>query len=143
MSHHRLRLHQADRQDRRGLMAALDATQCLAWFAPDSRVLEANPNLQALLGWPHQVLCDMSYQMLMGEKGRHDAYYATHWQRILDAEVRSEERELVAADGNTLWCAMTYAPIRKPDGTPQRVLAIVLDLSPWNRNPKEGLARIY
>lgn len=143
MRHSRLILTNPDRIERRGVMAALDTNQCLVWFDPTGRIAEANARMQALVDLPQTRLERMTYQDLMGETGRHDSYFKTHWTRIATGAITSEEREIPLRDRPSLWVSITYAAILDAEGKTRRVLAIVIDLSPWNRSPMEGLSRVY
>lgn len=139
----RLTLQQADRRERRGIMAALDAAHCLLWFDPAGQVIDANPNVQALLGIGLGDLLGCSYADIAAGNGGSAAYFRTHWSRIVQGSLRAEERDVVAADGGRLWCSLTHAPIRTEEGDAKIVFTLLIDLSPWNRQPKEGLRRIY
>lgn len=135
------RANDADRADRRGLMAALDEAQCLLWFDPDGRILESNANTQDLLGLSEDYLSEMTFQDLAGEPDQHHEYFAKHWGRIASGALRAEERELVGNDCR-VWASITYAAVKRGDGQTRRVFALIIDLSPWSAKPKGVFARL-
>ena len=136
----RLVLRHSDRVERRGVMAALDAAQCLIWFDAQGRLVDANENTQSMLAMPLQDLGMMDYGSLVGDPEAHAHHTRKRWGRIRDGLLRSEERGLFAADGSEIWCSLTYAAIRSEQGGTRRVLAIAIDMTPWSwRN--EGPAR--
>lgn len=134
-----LRLTASDRLDRRGVMAALDASQCLVWFDAFGRVVDANLNIQALLGYSGDEMGRLLYPDLVGGQG-HAAYMDRHWSRIRDGALKSEERALLTRNGAEIWSSLTYAAIRTEDGRTRRILCIAIDLAPWSWRD-EGPAR--
>lgn len=139
----RLTLQQADRRERRGIMAALDTAHCLLWFGPTGLILDSNPNAQSLLGVELSDLTGAQYRDLVAVQGGSHAYYDDHWRRIASGELKAEERDLLTREGKRLWCSLTHAPILTAERQVKLVFTLMIDLSPWNRQPKEGLRRIY
>ncbi|MEM1267866.1 MAG: PAS domain-containing protein [Pseudomonadota bacterium] len=128
-----LLLTQTDRRERRGVMAALDHSQCLIWFNAQGRILDANPLAQDLLG---RHLIDETHALLVGEYHGSWPSYSAYWARIRDGLLRNEERSLHRGTGEEVWTTISYAVIASPTGGTRRVLAIVIDLSPWAWKPK-------
>ena len=139
----RLTLQQTDRRERRGIMSALDKSHCLLWFDPHGRVIDANPNIQSLLGADQELLGNWTYADVTAGSSGSTAYYREHWARIVSGDLRSEERDVITANGDRLWCSLTHAAIRSPEGEVKLVFTLLIDLSPWNKSPKEGLRRVY
>ncbi len=106
-------------------------------------MLDANANLQSLLGMRLDDLTTMHYPDLTGGQAGSESYYRIHWSRIVAGEIKSEERDILHGDGERLWCSMTHAPIRAADGEVKLVFTLLIDLSPWNKKPGEGLRRVY
>lgn len=139
----RLTLQSSDRRERRGIMAALDASHCLIWFGPTGLILDANANTQSLLATELGRLTGAQYRDLVAMQGGSLAYYDEHWRRIASGDLKAEERDVLTADGRRLWCSLTHAPILTAERSVKLVFTLLIDLSPWNKQPKEGLRRIY
>ncbi|QHQ35963.1 PAS domain-containing protein [Algicella marina] len=130
-------LQSVDRRERRGVMAALDHAQCLVWFDALGRVVDGNPNAQDLLSYDLDNLKSCTHAALTGETDVDSPRYLTHWARIRDGELRNEERSVLTRNGTEVWSSISYAAIRNDAGKTRRVLAIIIDLSPWSWRPKD------
>ncbi|MEM7615063.1 MAG: PAS domain-containing protein [Pseudomonadota bacterium] len=134
------RSHAADREDRRGLMQSLEASQCLIWFDPEGRVLEANENSRALLGIRDQDLADLTFEDLIGPEAGSPRYKRDLWAKIAAGGLQAEERELIART-HKIWSSVTYAALKTPTGETRRVFAMIIDLTPWSAQPKGIFAK--
>lgn len=128
-------LQKVDRRERRGLMAALDRSQCLIWFDPTGQIVDCNPRVQNLLSFDLKTMRTNTHATLMGEPDPTHPQYATHWERICTGAILNEERSLIAQDGSEIWCSISYAAVKNDAGATRRILAIVIDLSPWSWRP--------
>ncbi len=118
-------------------MAARDLSQCLLWFNPEGLVVDANPNAQALFQRDLRAMQALNHATLVGEDHPESRHYQAHWGRIRDGLIRNEERSFRDAQGNEIWTSVSYAAIRNGSGRTRRILAIVIDLSPWSWRPKD------
>lgn len=130
-------LQNVDRRERRGVMSALDASQCLVWYDANGRIVDGNPNLQSLLGYDLEGLKRCTHAILTREDNPDNPKYLTHWSRIRDGELRNEERSYYTKNGSEVWSSVSYAAIKNDAGQTRRVLAIIIDLSPWSWRPNE------
>lgn len=132
-------LQDVDRRERRGVMAALDQSQCLVWLDAHGRIVDANVNVQALLDRDLPAMKTQNHATLIGITDPDSPQYAIHWARIRDGALKNEERSVYTTDGNEVWSSISYAPIKNDAGKTRRVLAIIIDLSPWSWRPKDIL----
>lgn len=130
-------LQNVDRRERRGVMAALDATQCLVWFDPYGRILDANPNVQKLVDRDLDGMKAMTHAQMIGEQDAAAPHYQKMWERIRDGQQHNDERSVFDKSGTEIWCSISYAPIMNEKNQTRRVLAIIIDLSPWSWRPKD------
>ncbi len=119
-------------------MAALDASQCLIWFDATGRVVDANTNTQALLSYDLVTMRHLTHADLIKEPDAEHPSYQTHWALIRSGAIRNEERSFYTEDGTEIWSSVSYAAVRNDAGETRRVLAIIIDLSPWSWKPKDG-----
>lgn len=130
-------LQKVDRRERRGVMAALDLSQCLLWFDENGLIVDGNANVQALLATDFGTLRTMTHADLMREPDPTQRRYRTQWARIRDGLLRNEEASVFSRNGTEIWSSVSYAAIRNDAGRTRRVLAIIIDLSPWSWRPRE------
>ena len=129
--------HPSDRRERRGVMAALDASHPLVWFDGSGRVQEFNDRMRRMLDCGEAEPGDWTYASLFGIADAQGPYVQTQWQRIASGDLISEERGLMRRNGTEIWSSISYAAILNADGSARRVLAIVIDLAPWSWRPKQ------
>ncbi|MEF7617049.1 GGDEF and EAL domain-containing protein [Aquincola sp. MAHUQ-54] len=112
------------------LLRALDRAVAIAEFAPDGRLLHANTNYLAILGYedlaavrgrPHSLFCPPEYAA--------SADYQALWARLLKGEAFSGCAERRRADGRPTWLEATYAPVCDGDGRVARIVKIATDVS--------------
>ncbi len=141
----RLTLQKPDRAEYRGLMAALDAAQCLIWFDPTGKVEAANANAQGMLDMPLEDLRTLTMSDLAGDghKPGQAAYYQRHWDRILTGRLRCEERGLIDRHDREIWCSLTYAPLRDTEDKVRLVCALIINMSRWSWRPPEAVGRVF
>ena len=132
-------LQNVDRRERRGVMAALDASQCLIWFDSEGRIVDANPNVQHLLDRDLGSLTRLTHADVIGEADIAAPHYQKMWGRIRDGLQKNDERSVFNRSGSEIWCSISYAPIMNDKNQTRRVLAIVIDLSPWAWRPKDNI----
>ncbi len=137
----RLRQIRSDKAERRGLMAALDASQALVWFDAAGRVVDANDNALAMFGYSIEDFLQLTYADMIHAASRQDAAYQKLWERIQTGQLRNEERSYYTARGSEVWTSANFAAITNEFGLTRRVLAILIDLSPWSWKPKD-VARV-
>ena len=125
----------ADRLDRRGVMAALEASHPLLWFNARGQVIDANLRTRNLLLYALGAQDKTTYADLTGLAV--DAEFTDkHWERIAAGQIQCEERALYRSDGTEVWCALNHAAVLNADGSTRRVLTILIDMQPWSWRPK-------
>ena len=134
----RVRQMRSDKMERRGLMAALDASQALIWFDAAGRIVDANDNALAMFGYSIDDFLQRSYSDLIHAPTRQDHAYQRLWERIQTGQLRNEERSYYTASGSEVWTSANFAAITNEFGLTRRVLAILIDLSPWSWKPKDA-----
>ncbi len=95
----------------------------------EGRLRDANPRLREMLGYRGQALSERSLAELTHPDER--AEDADGLARLLAGELQEFERNsrLVHRDGQTLSVRMNWSVLRGPDGLPQRLVAVVEDIT--------------
>ena len=128
----------ADKSERRGLMAALDASQALVWFDASGRIVDANDNALEMFGYSVEKFLQLTYADLINAASRQEISYQKLWERIQTGQLRNEERSYYTDGGAEVWTSANFAAITNEYGLTRRVLAILIDLSPWSWKPKNS-----
>ena len=111
------------------LWSALEQAMAVAEFTPDGRLLRANANYAAVLGYPVDEMPGLPHRALCPEAHSGSAAYA-QWRRRWEAgETVSGAREYLRRDGATCWLETTYAPVRSDGGGLSHVLAVATDIT--------------
>jgi methyl-accepting chemotaxis protein len=126
----------------RGKVAAIDRAQAVIEFDLEGRVLTANPNFLAVLGYGldeirgkhHRIFCDPEYTAT-------DAY-ATFWERLAAGEFQTGEFRRIRRDGEDVWIQATYNPILDDDGTPLKIVKFATDVTATKQRNADIEARL-
>lgn len=128
-----------DKTDRRGLMKALDKSQNLLWFDASGRIVDANDNAMALLGYTADEIRRLDFFDLTTDSPHQVMAQKRTWLRISTGEHVHSECRFRASDGSDIWTSANYAALRHDTGETRRVLAILIDLTKWAWKPKNAL----
>ncbi|WP_293472459.1 PAS domain S-box protein [Phenylobacterium sp.] len=95
----------------------------------DSSIFKVNHTLCLMLGFPEAELLGLNGDDLMHpeERGAGDHLIAELVSGEIDSY--SRERRFRKADGGYLWCGMTIAMVRNPDGSPKHYVVELRDLT--------------
>jgi PAS domain S-box-containing protein len=90
---------------------------------------DANPRLREMIGYSADALAGRSMAELTHAEDR--AEVTQGLQRLLDGELPEVQRSarLQHADGQLLWVRMNWSVLRDADGRPQRLVAVVEDIT--------------
>ena len=113
----------------RGLVDALNRSMAVVQFDMNGRVLGANANflaamgyrLEEILGKPHAQFCRPDY--------RASADYRVFWERLRSGQFFSGECERVTRSGRPIWLEATYNPMLDEQGRPYQVIKFASDIS--------------
>ncbi|MFQ5623756.1 MAG: PAS domain-containing protein [Paracoccaceae bacterium] len=127
----------SDKIERKGLMAALDASQALVWFDPDGRVVDVNDNAVTMFGYAQQEFIRLDFFDLCGESASSRRSLERQWLQVVSGERCNDERNFMTRDGKRLWASVSYAALRNEYNLARRVVAIFIDLTPWSWKPPD------
>ena len=113
----------------RNLLDALNRSMAVVQFDMDGRVVDANANflaamgyrLEEILGKPHAQFCRADY--------RASADYRAFWERLRSGQFFSGECERVTKGGQPIWLEATYNPVLDEQGRPYQVIKFASDIS--------------
>jgi len=101
----------------------------LAHVAPDGRWLDVNRRLCEILGYGREELLARTWQEITDPADLERN--ASEARRMLAGEIGMyvTEKRYRRKDGATIWAQLTAAPVRRADGKPEYVVAVVEDVT--------------
>ena len=113
----------------KSIVEALNASQAVIEFSPDGRILAANENFLAAVGYRvdevvgrhHQIFCDVAYAA--------SAEYAQFWRDLAAGKFQANAFKRLGKGGKILWLQATYNPITDGSGRVVRVIKFAADIT--------------
>ena len=124
--------------DIEGKMAALDRSQAIIEFTPDGRILSANSNFLATLGYRIEEILGQRHAIFMPEGEADQDSYRSFWSDLRAGQVRQAEFRRIGKDGREVWILASYNPIIAADGTVSKVVKFATDIT----RRKQGMRAI-
>jgi methyl-accepting chemotaxis protein len=123
-------------------LEALDRSQAMAEFAPDGRILTANENFLALVGYELDDVRGEHHSFFMDPRERTGEAYRTFWDALRRGEFQNGEFRRVGKGGREIWIQASYNPILGRNGRPCKVLTIASDITPRKLRTLESEGQI-
>ena len=123
-------------------LAALDRSQAIIEFAPDGRILSANRNFLAALGYGAGELVGKHHSVLMPPAERDTPAYREFWQALAGGNFRAGEFCRVGKDGQEVWLQASYNPVRDGAGKVYRVVKLAADITAAKREAVDKAGQI-
>ena len=120
-----------------GRVAALDRSLAVIEFMPDGRIVTANANFLATMGYRLDEIRGHHHSMFVTPADRDSAAYKTFWQALRDGAFQTAEFRRVTKDGREVWLQATYTPIRSFGGRTRRVVKFASDITEAKRRSAE------
>ncbi|MBE5313870.1 MAG: PAS domain S-box protein [Xanthomonadales bacterium] len=110
-------------------VSALSKSQAVIEFDPAGRVLDANENFLAVVGYSRNAVVGQHHRMFMaqGEAGRPE--YADFWARLGRGEFVSGRFRRIGKNGREVWLQASYNPILGPGGKVVGVMKFASDVT--------------
>ena len=113
----------------RARLSAIGKSQAVISFDLTGRVLDANPNFLAVIGYRLEEVAGQHHSMFV-EPGHRDSFeYRSFWEKLGRGEFDAGRYRRVTKDGRELWIQASYNPILDPDGKPFKVVKYATDIT--------------
>ncbi|QCI96857.1 methyl-accepting chemotaxis protein [Agrobacterium larrymoorei] len=127
--------------DNKNLLNAFSTSQAMIEFDLDGKILDANRNFCAALGYElseivgkhHRLFCDQDY---VNSKD-----YAAFWQELTSGKFRAGEFKRMRKDGREIWIEASYNPVMR-GATPYKVVKIATDITEKKLKAKEDNGKL-
>jgi len=125
-----------------GKIAAMDRSQAVVELDLDGRVITANENFLATMGYTlpeirgqhHRIFCEPEYAA--------SEEYAAFWARLGDGAFEAGEYKRIAKGGRPVWLQATYNPVLDAAGRPLKVVKFANDVTATKAVSAEYLGKV-
>jgi len=115
--------------DRAGQIAAIQKSQAVIEFAMDGRILHANDNFLAALGYRLDEVRGQHHSMFATPEFRESPEYRQFWQKLGRGEYDAGQYKRIGAGGREVWIQASYNPILDASGRPFKVVKYASDIT--------------
>jgi methyl-accepting chemotaxis protein len=117
-------------QRQKSILDAIDRSNARIEFQPDGKILDANTNFLALMGYSlsevvgqhHRMFCEPSYVS--------SSEYSSFWQKINRGEYVSGRFKRINKAGKAVWLEATYNPVFDANQRLRSVVKFATDVTP-------------
>ncbi len=120
------RLHRADLD---GQIAAISKAQAVISFDLDGKILEANDNFLAVMGYTLDEIKGQYHSIFVEPEMRQSPEYAAFWAKLRRGEYEARQFKRIGKGGREVWIQASYNPILDPDGKPFKVIKYATDIT--------------
>src|SRR5262245_50100987 len=114
-------------RDLRELVAAIDRSQATISFDVDGKILDANANFLAVVGYSLDEIRGRHHRIFVDPAHRESESYRVFWERLRRGDFLSGEFKRIAKDGRVVWMQASYNPVLGDGGRPVRVVKFATD----------------
>lgn len=108
---------------------ALDKSQATIEFSIDGKVLTANQNFLALMGYRLPELQGQHHRLFVAADEAAGEDYRRFWTALGRGEYQAGAFKRLAKDGRQVWLQASYNPVLGPDGRPFKVVKYASDVT--------------
>jgi methyl-accepting chemotaxis protein len=118
------RLQEADLS---GQLAAISKAQAVIEFSLDGKILSANENFLAALGYSLAEIKGQHHSMFVDPAHRNSVEYRMFWEKLGRGEFDAGQYKRVTKSGREIWIQASYNPIMDLNGKPFKVVKYATD----------------
>ena len=113
--------------DLEGQLAAINKAQAVIQFSLDGRILDANANFCAALGYSLEEIKGQHHSLFVDTDYRQSPEYRAFWEKLGRGEYDAGQYKRIAKGGREVWIQATYNPILDANGRPFKVVKFAVD----------------
>ncbi|WP_319641234.1 PAS domain-containing methyl-accepting chemotaxis protein [Novosphingobium sp. KCTC 2891] len=115
--------------DQKGRLAAIDRAFALIEFDLSGRVLEANANFLALMGYEQDEIAGQHHRIFCDKDFAGSPAYRQFWQKLGNGDFDQGEYKRLRKDGTEVWIQASYNPVLNLDGQPEKIVKVAMDVT--------------
>ncbi|MBT9291073.1 methyl-accepting chemotaxis protein [Prosthecodimorpha staleyi] len=108
---------------------AIDRSQAVIEFDPTGRILDANANFLAALGYTLDEVKGRHHSMFVDAAERESSAYQQFWDRLRRGEFQAAEYRRIGKGGREVWIQASYNPVLNGAGKVYRVIKFATDIT--------------
>jgi methyl-accepting chemotaxis protein len=110
-------------------VAAIDKSQAVIEFDMDGKILNANANFLATVGYGLEEIRGQQHAMFVDSEYRQSPEYKAFWDKLRRGEYDAGKYQRVGKGGREVWLQASYNPILDLNGKPCKVVKYATDLT--------------
>ncbi len=118
-----------ERQNARGILAAIDTSYAYIEFDLNGNVKTANKNFLAVLGYQLDEIVGKHHRMFVDPVQSASAAYTQFWRDLNEGKAQSEVFKRITKSGHEIWIQAVYAPVKDEMGRVVKVVKIATDVT--------------
>jgi methyl-accepting chemotaxis protein len=115
--------------DYEGQIAAIGKSQAVIQFTPDGKILDANENFLAAMGYTLDEVKGQHHSMFAEASYRQSPEYRLFWEKLGRGEYDAGEYKRIGKGGREVWIQASYNPILDANGKPFKVVKYATDIT--------------
>ena len=119
--------------DFEGQLSAISKSQAVIEFSLEGRILSANENFLATVGYSVEEVRGMHHSMFVEPSHRSSAEYRLFWEKLGRGEYDAGQYKRVGKGGKEVWIQASYNPILDLNGKPCKVVKFATDITEQKR----------
>jgi methyl-accepting chemotaxis protein len=120
------KLHSADNAAK---IDAINRVQAVIEFGLDGRILHANDNFVATMGYTQEEIEGKHHRMFCDPVFAESSDYAAFWTRLGSGSLHEGQFKRRHKSGRDVWISASYNPVFGPDGKPVKVIKYATDIT--------------
>jgi methyl-accepting chemotaxis protein len=120
---------ETERQNAKGVLAAIDSSYAMIEFNLDGQVLSANDNFLHTMGYTRQEVVGRHHRMFVAASLANSPAYAQFWADLKAGKAQKDTFKRVNKAGQDVWLQSVYAPVTDEMGRVMKIVKIATDVS--------------
>lgn len=118
-----------DVKDFSSKLAAIDRSMAVIEFDTNGKILAANENFIATVGYSLNELTDQHHKIFCSPKYVQSAEYTEFWKKLNSGEFLTGEFERFSKSGECIWLEASYNPVFDDEGNIIKVIKFATDIT--------------
>jgi methyl-accepting chemotaxis protein len=111
------------------VVAAIGRSFAIIEFSPSGKILKANPNFLAAMGYTADEVVGKHHSLFVTKEFAASAEYREFWSHLASGEFHAGEFKRVGKGGRTVWIQASYNPVLSRAGRVKRVVKVAADIT--------------
>ncbi|MDQ7746102.1 methyl-accepting chemotaxis protein [Hydrogenophaga pseudoflava] len=118
-----------ERQNARGILAAIDTSYAYIEFDLGGHVVGANDNFLTVMGYRRDEVVGRHHRMFVDPDQASTPAYAQFWRDLVDGKPQNNIFRRVTKAGQAVWIQAVYAPVKDEMGRVAKIVKIATDVT--------------